>query len=94
MIGRESGIFNQRLSQERIAEDVDTHGSIVAFWLFWFFLEFDNLVFLISDDNAETVRISVIARNTESGYPVRHWDVLRRVRPETRLRITGMIVNV
>ena len=44
--------------------------------------------------STETVRISVIARNTESGYPVRHWDVLRRVRPETRLRITGMSASV
>ena len=36
-------------------------------------------------------RLSLI---TESGYPVRHWGVPGRVRPETGLRITGMSVSV
>lgn len=44
--------------------------------------------------STETVRISTIARHTESGYPVRHWGVPGRVRPETGLRITGMSVSV
>ena len=44
--------------------------------------------------STETVRISTIARSTESGYPVRHWDVPGRVRPETRLRTTGMSASV
>ena len=44
--------------------------------------------------STEIVKISAIAGRMESGYPVRHWDVPRRVRPETRLRITGMSASV
>ena len=36
-------------------------------------------------------RLSLI---TESGYPVWHWGVPGRVRPETGLRISGMSVSV
>ena len=43
---------------------------------------------------AETVKISAIARSTESDSPAQHWDVPGRVRPETRLRITGMSASV
>ena len=43
--------------------------------------------------STETGRISAIARSTESGSPVQHWDVPGRVKPETRLRTIRMSVS-
>jgi len=42
----------------------------------------------------ETGIISAIARSTASGFPVRRWDGLRRVRAGTRLRIIRRNANV
>ena len=43
--------------------------------------------------STETGRISAIARHMGSVFPVRLWDALRRVKPETKLRTIGMSVS-